>query len=53
MNDVMKLIKAYDLEILYQEMTLDCQMQLQFRKGLEELIINSLGEIESLELSTS
>ncbi len=53
MNDVMKLIKAYDLEIISQEMTLDCQMQLQFRKGLEELIVNSLGEIESLELTTS
>jgi uncharacterized YigZ family protein len=51
MNDVMKLIKAHDLQILSQEMTLDCQMQLEFRKGIEELIVNSLEEIDSLELT--
>ena len=51
MNDVMKLIKTHELQILFQEMTMDCQMQLEFRKGLEELIISSLEEIEGLELS--
>ncbi|TXE10978.1 IMPACT family protein [Algoriphagus aquimarinus] len=51
MNDVMKLIKAHDLDILSQEMTLDCQMNLEFRKGLEELIVSSLEEIEGLELT--
>ncbi len=51
MNDVMKLIKAHDLQILSQEMTLDCQMELEFRKGLEELIVTSLEDIESLELT--
>ncbi|PZX47486.1 IMPACT family protein [Algoriphagus chordae] len=51
MNDVMKLIKTHDLQILAQEMTLDCQMQLEFRKGLEELIVSSLEEIEGLELT--
>lgn len=53
MNDVMKLIKTHDLQIVSQEMTLDCQMELEFRKGLEEQIINSLGEIEGLELTTT
>ncbi len=50
MNDVMKLIKTYDLQIISQEMTLDCLMELEFRKGLEELIVNSLEEIEDLKL---
>lgn len=51
MNDVMKLIKTYDLQILSQELTLDCQMQLEFRKGLEESIVSSLGVIEGLKLT--
>lgn len=51
MNDVMKLIKTYELKILSQEMTLDCHMVLEFRKGLEEIIVNSLEEIESLALT--
>lgn len=51
MNDVMKLIKSYDLQIVSQEMTLDCQMKLEFRKGLAELIGNSLAEIEDLQLT--
>lgn len=51
MNDVMKLIKNHELKILSQEMTLDCLMELEFRKGLEELMVNSLEEIEGLELS--
>ncbi|MFC5624912.1 IMPACT family protein [Algoriphagus winogradskyi] len=51
MNDVMKLIKIHDLQILSQEMTLGCEMKLEFRKGLEELIISSLEEIKDLELT--
>lgn len=50
MNDVMKLIKTHDLQIISQEMTLDCRLKLEFRKGLEELIVSSLEEIEELEL---
>ena len=53
MNDVMKLIKTYDLKIITQEMTLDCQMQLEFRKGIQELIVNSLEEIEGLQLTNA
>ncbi|MEB2782127.1 YigZ family protein [Algoriphagus sp. C2-6-M1] len=51
MNDVMKLVKTHDLQILSQEMTLDCQMQLEVRKGLEKLLIASLEEIAGLELT--
>lgn len=51
LNDVMKLIKFHDLTIYAQEMMLDCEMQLEFRKGLEKSIISSLEEIEGLELT--
>lgn len=51
MNEVMKLVKTHDIHILSQEMTLDCRMQLEFRKGLEELIVNSFGQIDGLELT--
>ena len=51
MNDVMKLIKAHDLTILSQEMTLDCKIKLEFRKGVEALIVSSLEEIEGLKLT--
>jgi len=51
MNDVMKLIKTHDLKILSQVMTLDCLMELEFRKGLEKLLVNSLEEIEGLKLT--
>ena len=30
MNEVMKLIKTYDLEITFQEINLDCRMRLEF-----------------------
>ncbi|MEN2281555.1 YigZ family protein [Algoriphagus sp. SE2] len=49
MNEVMKLVKKHDLKILDQEMMLDCQMKLEFRKGLENVLIKSLEEIETLQ----
>ena len=52
MNDVMKLIKTHDLQITSQEMTLDCHMVLEFRKGIEDLIVNSLKEIDRLEFTS-
>jgi len=48
MNDVMKLIKANELQITNQEMTLTCKMRLEFRKGIEETLTASLDEIEGL-----
>uniref|UniRef100_UPI0025F85EAD IMPACT family protein n=1 Tax=Algoriphagus sp. TaxID=1872435 RepID=UPI0025F85EAD len=50
MNEVMKLVKAHDLSILDQEMMLDCQMTLEFRTGIENELINSLKEIENLQI---
>lgn len=50
MNEVMKVLKAYELEIIEQEMALDCKMSLRFRAGLTELVQPKLAEIDGLEL---
>lgn len=51
MNDVMKVIKAHDLEIVSQEMELDCKMTLLFREGLANQVSAKLKEIEGLVLN--
>ncbi|MHA7130776.1 IMPACT family protein [Algoriphagus namhaensis] len=50
LNDVMKLVKLHDLVISYQDMHLDCMMTLEFRAGLEAMLLDSLGQIEGLEI---
>jgi uncharacterized YigZ family protein len=45
LNEVMKLVKTFDLIILKQEMSLDCNMILEVRLGLEDQIKNSLNDI--------
>ncbi|WP_297335126.1 YigZ family protein [Algoriphagus sp.] len=50
MNEVMKLVKSLDLEILKQEMTLDCEFELQMRQSLLKEVIHSLQSIELLEV---
>ncbi|MBB6324852.1 putative YigZ family protein [Algoriphagus iocasae] len=52
MNEVMKLVKTHELEITDQEMGLDCQMTIEFRKGIETILLDSLEEIEELEILT-
>lgn len=52
MNEVMKLVKTHELSILDQEMMLDCKMTLEFRKGIEKALIDSLEEIENLQIIT-
>jgi len=42
LNEVMKLVKTYDLSILSQNMGLDCIMTIEIRIGLEGQIRNSL-----------
>ncbi|MBN7811635.1 YigZ family protein [Algoriphagus sp. H41] len=51
MNEVMKVVKTHELEILSQEMALDCQMKLSFREGLAAQVVPSLEEIEGLVLT--
>lgn len=53
MNDVMKLVKQYELEILDQEMTLDCKMTLEFREKLKETVLETLEDIQDLRILES
>lgn len=48
MNEVMKVVKAHNLEIITQEMSLDCKMTLAMREGLGEQVLSKLEEIENL-----
>lgn len=50
MNDVMKLIKQWDLSILTQEMHLDCKMTLEFKESLKKELIESLLDIKDLKI---
>lgn len=50
MNDVMKVIKAQSLEIISQEMELDCKIIVSFRAGLASEILKKFGEIEGVQI---
>lgn len=50
MNEVMKLIKQWDLSILTQEMHLDCKMTLEFKESLKKELIESLLDIKDLKI---
>lgn len=50
MNDVMKLVKNHELQIITQEMTLDCKMTLEYREILKEELLGQLDEIQDLKL---
>lgn len=52
MNEVMKVVKALDLEIFSQEMELDCSMTLIFREGLKGQVFSKLEGIEGLTINT-
>lgn len=51
MNEVMKLIKDYDLEILDQEFTNTCQMKLAVRLKVLEEVEAKLNDIKEVNLS--
>lgn len=53
MNDVMKLVKQYELEIIDQEMTLDCKITLEFREKLKETVLETLEDIQDLKILES
>jgi uncharacterized YigZ family protein len=53
MNEVMKVIKAHNLEIISQIMELDCKIILSFREGLVNQVLEKLGEIENLTIKTA
>lgn len=53
MNDVMKLVKQHELEIIDQEMTLDCKMTLEFREKLKGTVLETLEDIQDLKILES
>lgn len=50
MNAVMKVVKAQNLEIITQEMNLDCKMILTLREGMLPFTLEKLEEIENLSI---
>ena len=48
MNDVMKIVKDMEPEIISQQFEMDCMMTLRIRKGLYQQLIERLGKVESL-----
>ncbi|NVJ85143.1 MAG: YigZ family protein [Algoriphagus sp.] len=51
MNEVMKLIKAENLTIESQEMTLDAEIILDFRSGLLEKVTEELNTLEGVNVT--
>lgn len=51
MNEVMKVVKALELDIISQEMSLDCKMRLAFREGLSDLVLEKLKDIAGMILN--
>lgn len=50
MNEVMKLVKTLELEIVSQKMEMDCTMLLEFREGIKDLVFAGLAEVKDLIL---
>ncbi len=48
MNEVMYLVKKHDLDILSQEMLLDCEFLLSFRESLTSEVLPAVNDIEGL-----
>ena len=51
MNDVMSLVKEYDLNVRDQQFELDCLLTLEVRKKLQEEITAKLEDMEGVEVS--
>ena len=48
-NEVMRLIKDFELEILKQEFTADCYMEVAVRQSLNEALLEKLSLLEGVE----
>ncbi|AKD05633.1 YigZ family protein [Pontibacter korlensis] len=51
MNDVMSLVKEYDLQVRDQQFELDCRLTIEVRRKLQEEITIKLEEMEGVEVS--
>lgn len=47
-NEVMRLVKEFDLEILEQEFTADCQLTLAVRQSLHEQLLDNIEKLEGV-----
>lgn len=52
MNEVMKIVKAENLDIKNQELGLDCLVKLELRKGLLDQVTEKLQEIDGLMIKS-
>lgn len=52
MNDVMKIIKTENLEIKNQELGLECQLKLEMRRGILELVTEKLKSVDGLVIKS-
>ncbi|GAB3201951.1 putative YigZ family protein [Pontibacter aydingkolensis] len=50
MNDVMSLVKEYDLPVRNQQFELDCKLTLEVRKALQEEVTAKLEEMEKVKV---
>ena len=50
MNDVMSLVKEYDLPVRDQQFELDCKLILEVRKALQEEVTTRLEDIEGVRV---
>jgi len=53
LNQAMKLVKDYDLEIIYQKMELSCEMTLGVRISLVETIRSKLKDLHEIKVISS
>lgn len=53
MNDVMKVVKDLEPEILSQHYDMDCQMSLRIRQSLYDQLISRLEKVDSLHLKNT
>lgn len=47
-NDVMRLVKEFELDILEQEFTADCRLSLAVRQGLHEQLLENVKKLEGV-----
>ncbi len=50
MNDVMRIVKNYDLNITHQNMELTCEMTLEIRQKLLEEVIDKINLLQGVDL---
>ncbi len=53
MNDVMRIIKSEEPEIITQDFNLNCRMMLSIRKSKTEMLVSKLKKLESVKVEVS